>query len=633
MEKTEEQFFEQLQLFRVLMDNIPDPIYYKDINGVYLGYNKAFQDLFGIGYKNYVVKTVFDLPIGHEEAMLHHKVDMALIQSPGSRTYEVSMTYPDGSIRYTIAKKATFFKADGTAGGIVGVVTDITELKKTQEALKESEARFKDLSEASLETVVFIEKGIIIDANSRAHEMFGYDGNDKIIGRNVLDFITSEAHNIVKERMASQNEEKYETLGLKKNGETFPIEVHPRELHLRGKQIRISVVRDLTEQKNLEEEVLKAKNLQSVGTLAGGIAHDFNNLLMAIVGNISLAKMSASEQGKTTEFLGEAERIAFMGKHLTQQLLTFSRGGDLMRKIVFIGEILRDITERIFGGSLTRPQYIIAGDLFPVEVDEDQIKQVIRNLVMNAKEAMQSGGTIVISCENVSITPQDKLPLIKEDHVRISIHDEGTGIPEENLSKIFDPYFTTKEMGSRKGVGLGLAICYAIIKKHKGYIVVDSVPNRGTTFHIYLPAYKKEIADMRTEGKIIRHGRGRVLIMDDEGMILNIAKELLQHMGYEVAAAQNGEEAIGFYRQAIELKKPFDVVILDLAIPGGMGGKEVMQELTAVDPHVKGIISSGYLNDPIIRDFKNYGFSDILTKPYEANELDEKLQNIIKAGP
>jgi signal transduction histidine kinase/CheY-like chemotaxis protein len=462
--------------------------------------------------------------------------------------------------------------------------------------------------------------------------MFGYDGNDKIIGRNVLDFITSEAHNIVKERMASQNEEKYETLGLKKNGETFPIEVHPRELHLRGKQIRISVVRDLTEQKNLEEEVLKAKNLQSVGTLAGGIAHDFNNLLMAIVGNISLAKMSISEHGTTTDFLGEAERIAFMGKHLTQQLLTFSRGGDLIRKTVFISEILRDITEKIFGGSLTRPQYIIAKDLFPVEVDEDQIKQVIRNLVVNAKEAMPLGGTIVISCENASITPQDKLPLIKEDHVRISIHDEGAGIPEENLSKIFDPYFTTKEMGSRKGVGLGLAICYAIVKKHKGHIAVDSVPSRGTTFHIYLPAYKKEIVDMRTEGKTIRHGKGRVLIMDDEGMILNIAKELLQHMGYEVVAAQNGEEAIGFYRQAIELKKPFDVVILDLAIPGGMGGKEVMQELTAIDPHVKGIISSGYLNDPIMKNFKNYGFSDILTKPYEANELDEKLQNIIKAG-
>ena len=257
----------------------------------------------------------------------------------------------------------------------------------------------------------------------------------------------------------------------------------------------------------MEEEVLKSKNLQSVGTLAGGIAHDFNNLLMAIVGNISLAKMNASQDGKITEFLSEAERIAFMGKNLTQQLLTFSRSGDPVRKIVFIGTMLRDVTDKILGGSPVRPRYNIPMDLFPVEVDEDQMKQVIQNMVMNAKEAMPSGGTIVISCENVNITPQNKLPLIKEDHVKISIHDEGVGIPEENLSKIFDPYFTTKGMGSQKGVGLGLAICYSIVRNHNGYILVDSVPGKGTTFQIYLPATKKDIIEVCIEEKLIRHGR------------------------------------------------------------------------------------------------------------------------------
>jgi len=263
-------------------------------------------------------------------------------------------------------------------------------------------------------------------------------------------------------------------------------------------------------------------------------------------------------------------------------------------------------------------------------VDEDQMKQVIQNMVMNAKEAMPSGGTIVISCENVNITPQDRLPLIKEDHVKISIHDEGTGISEEDMSKIFDPYFTTKGMGSDKGVGLGLAICYSVIRKHNGYILVDSVPDKGTTFQIYLPATKKDIIEVHIEEKATSNGKGRVLMMDDEEMILKIAKELLQLMGYEVTTAQNGEETIGLYKQAVELKKPFDAVILDLAIPGGMGGKEVMQELIAIDPYVKAIISSGYLNDPVVKDFRQYGFSDMLTKPYEANELDDRLQNIMK---
>ena len=630
MEKTEERFYEQLQLFRALMDNIPNPVYYKDAMGAYLGYNRAFQEYFGLKHDNYVGKTVFDLPISREEAMLHHRVDVDLIRLSGNRTYEASASCPDNVIRYSIAKKATFHKADGTIGGIVGVITDITDIKKTEEALKESKARFKDLSEASFEAVVFIENGIVIDVNQRFYEMFNYDTSE-IIGMAVLDIIAPGVRTISQEKIAAQNGETYETTGLKKDGATFPIEIHPREMHVRGRNIRISVIRDLTEQKNMEEEVLKSKNLQAVGTLAGGIAHDFNNLLMAIVGNVSLAKMSVSQDGKITEFLNEAERIAFMGKNLTQQLLTFSRSGDPIRKVIFLGTMLREVIEKILGSSPNRPRYIIPMDLFPVEVDEDQIKQVIKNMVINAKEAMPSGGTIVISCENVNVTPQNKLPLIKEDHVKISIRDEGVGIPEENMSKIFDPYFTTKEMGSQKGVGLGLAICYAIVRNHNGYILVDSVPGKGTTFQIYLPATKKDIIEVYIEESVVRHGKGRVLVMDDEEMILKIAKELLQLMGYEVTTAQNGEEAIGFYRQAMELRKPFDAVVLDLAIPGGMGGKEVMQELITIDPHVRGIISSGYLNDPVVKGFRRYGFLATLTKPYEANELDDKLQNIIRS--
>ena len=550
MEKTEEQ----LQLFLALMDNIPNPVYYKDTKGMYLGYNKAFQDYFSLDYDSYVGKTVFDLPISREEAMLHHKADVELIQLSGSKTYEAPVKCSDNSMRYTISKKAIFKKADGTIGGIVGIITDITELKKTEEALKESKARFEDLSEASFETIIFIENGVIIDVNKRFHEMFDYNDNE-VIGRNAVDFIVPEARTLSKEMIATQNGETYKTMGLKKDGTTFPIEVHLRELHLKERNIRISVIRDLTEQKNMEEEILKSKNLQSVGTLAGGIAHDFNNLLMAIVGNISLAKMSVSHDEKITEFLNEAERIVFMGKNLTQQLLTFSRSGNLIRKVVFMGTMLRDVTDKILGGSPVRPRYIIPMDLFPVEVDEDQMKQVIRNMVMNAKEAMPSGGVLVISCENVSIAPQDKLPLIKEDHVRISIRDEGLGIPEENISKIFDPYFTTKGMGSQKGVGLGLAICYSIVRKHNGYILIDSIPGKGTTFQIFLPATKKDIIDVCIEERAIRYGKGRVLIMDDEEMILKIARGLLQLMGYEVTTAQNGEETIGFYKTGHEVKK------------------------------------------------------------------------------
>ncbi len=631
MDKKEEQISEPSQLFKALMDNIPDLVYYEDTNGMYLGYNKAFQDYFGLDNDTFVGKTVFDLPIGRKEAMFHHSIDVELIQLPGAKTYETSLTFSDNSIRYIIWKKVSFKKADGTTGGIIGIITDVTRLRRVEKALEESKTRFKDLSGALFDAIVFIENGIIVDVNKRFCEIFGYGGGE-VIEKKIADLIAPAARTLFNEMTTWQNGETRKTLGLKKDGTIFPIEIRQRETRLSGKDIRISVVRDLTEQKYMEEELLKSKNLQSVGTLAAGIAHDFNNLLMAIVGDISLAKMSIPQNERIAEFLNEAERIVFMGKHLTQQLLAFSHDGDLVRKVVSIGRVLRDVTDKTLEGSSVRPRYIIPGDLLPVEIDEDQIRQVIRNMIMNAKEAMSSGGTIVISCENVNITPQDRLPLIKEDHIRISIHDEGVGILEENMAKIFDPYFTTKGMSSRKGVGLGLAICYSIVRKHNGYIHIDSVPGKGSTFQIYLPAAKKDTVEVSVEEEVMRHGEGRILIMDDDEMILQMAKEQLQLMNYEVTTAQNAENTIELYKQAMELKRPFAVVILDPAIPDGTGGNEVLRQLIAINPHVKAIISSGYLNDPVTKKFQEYGFVETLTKPYETSELYAKPKTIIKHG-
>jgi CheY-like chemotaxis protein len=271
----------------------------------------------------------------------------------------------------------------------------------------------------------------------------------------------------------------------------------------------------------------------------------------------------------------------------------------------------------------------IPEDLSPVEVDEDQIKQVIQNIIVNAMEAMQADGALYVTCENVKITPQHKLPPILEDYVRILIRDEGVGISEENLSKIFDPYFTTKDMGAQKGVGLGLAICYSIVKKHNGYILVDSIPNKGTTFQIYLPVYKQQPAAVQAEKRAATGSKGNVLVVDDEEMVLKIAEKLLLHMGYEVTISQTSEEAVSLYRESMESNKAFDAVILDLVMESGMGGTEVLQQLKQINSDVKAIISSGYLQDPILMNYAVYGFAGILTKPYDPRELDEKLQTII----
>jgi nitrogen-specific signal transduction histidine kinase/ActR/RegA family two-component response regulator len=392
----------------------------------------------------------------------------------------------------------------------------------------------------------------------------------------------------------------------------------------------VGVIIDISEQKRMEEDILKAKNLQSLGTLAGGIAHDFNNLLMAIVGNLSLARMNTPDNGRLMDYLNEAERIAFLGKSLTQQLLTFSRGGNPVRSIVQPGSLVSSVAARVLSGFPVDCVYDIPPDILPIEADEDQIRQVVENILRNARESMPAGGRITITIRNVSISPEDKLPLMEEDHVRVSISDEGAGIAPEDIPKVFDPYYTTKGMGSEKGVGLGLAISYAIIRKHNGSISIESVKGRGSVFHINLPAYKHEVArEAASAGRPAGEREGRVLLLDDEELVLEIGKELLGYLGYSVTTAQNGEEAVALYKQAEELKSPFDAVILDLAIPGGLGGKEALRELMRIDPKVKAIISSGYLNDPVVADYREYGFQDVLTKPYDSNELDEKLKKVI----
>ncbi len=392
----------------------------------------------------------------------------------------------------------------------------------------------------------------------------------------------------------------------------------------------VGLIVDISDQKKMETEVVRSRNLQSLATLAGGIAHDFNNLLMAIVGNLSLAKLNTSKNLSAIEYIEEAERVSFLGKNLTQQLLTFSRGGNRVRNIVQLESIVASMAAEILHGKSIRCVYDITPGVFPVEADREQLRQVFENVLRNAKDAMPAGGKISIKIRNVRFAPDDRLPLIQEDYVRISISDEGVGILPEDIPRVFDPYYTTKVMGSEKGVGLGLAISYAIVKQHGGNITLESTKGHGSVFHVDLPAYNREVsADKPTREDRPMKKTGRILLLDDEPLILEVTRELLNYLGYTAIVVQSGEEAVSLYNRAMQLNEPFDAVILDLAVQGGMGGKEVVRELLRSDPNVKAIISSGYLTDPIVEHYEDYGFAEVLTKPYDADELDRKLRKII----
>jgi PAS domain S-box-containing protein len=398
----------------------------------------------------------------------------------------------------------------------------------------------------------------------------------------------------------------------------------------------VIVFRDVTEKRKMEEELLTARKLESVGTLAGGVAHDFNNLLAVILGNISFAKMLITDpSSKIYDRLTDAEDATIKGKELTYRLLDFSRGGgESSKKVTSLKGIIKDSARLTLSGSNIKCTFTFPDGLWQVEIDEEQIRQVIHNIVMNAKETTAQGGKIVIRADNITLRPEDTVPLPEGNYVKISIEDHGGGIPEEDLSRVFDPYFTTKEIGNVKGTGLGLAICYSIIKNHGGFMTAESQPGVGTTIHVYLPVYKEETPDARPgREKPVNVGGCRVLYMDDENALRDVAGEMLCHMGYDVEFARDGVEAIKMYSEAMASKKPFDIVIMDLTIPDGMGGAEAVQKLREIDPGVKAIVSSGYSTDPIVKDFKKYNFSGVIAKPFDVDELVRVIESVLADGP
>ena len=384
---------------------------------------------------------------------------------------------------------------------------------------------------------------------------------------------------------------------------------------------QIITITDITYRARSEREQAKIGKLESLGVLAGGIAHDFNNILTMILGNITLGKMYMDkDQERAKDKLTLAEQSIARAKELTQQLLTFSRGGAPITKVASIDDHLRETAQFTLTGTGVTCRFDIADDLLPVAIDEGQINQAIGHIVINAHQAMPQGGTIVIGARNVTFENADvNLPAGR--YVHISITDNGIGIPEEHLDRVFDPYFTTKQKGS----GLGLAICYSVIKNHHGSIAVESTLGVGSTFHIYLPVHDApSLGERRNKGDMTNVIEGKVLVMDDEEAILEIVGDILAYHGFTVDFARDGEEALCLYQE-----RRYDAVILDLTVPGGMGGQEAMRELLRIDPAVRAIVSSGYSNDPIMSDYGQYGFKNVIAKPYDLEELGEVLRSVI----
>jgi len=505
------------------------------------------------------------------------------------------------------------------------------ELNRRTATLRKSEQHWLGLFKASPDAI-FIEdiNGNVLEANPAACALHGMT-HEELIGRNVVELVPPEQRDKVAElfpRWITENLQTYEGISYTKDCKEVPVEVRATPFEYDGKRALLLHVRDISERIAMEKKLTRAQKLESVGILAGGIAHDFNNILTGIIGNISFAKLDMPEDSSAYEPICRAEKSAFRARLFTQQLLTFARGGSPVRKTASVRQLLEETTTFVLSGSDSICEFNIEDDLMPADIDIGQISQVIENLVINASQAMPTGGRIILSAKNIMLKPQAKESHVKLKpgcYIEISVKDNGVGISAKNLECIFDPYFTTKQTGS----GLGLATSYSIIHKHGGDIIVESEIDKGTEFIVYIPASDKKLSKKKSLGKEVIMGKGHILVMDDEPVIRDIMNTSLERLGYTSVCVPDGEEAITAYQNAMRAEKPFDAVILDMTVPGGMGGVETADLLKAIDPNVKSIVSSGYATKDVMSVPELLGFSGVLTKPYSIQQLSDVLHDVL----
>ena len=627
------------QELQSLTENLPDIIGRIDHKKRILYLNRWWDSLEHVPPEKYLGKRLEDLGLSQKVADIFEMKIAKVLESGLPATFEISHPTFKGMKNFEIR-----FCPEPAIGKqiltVLMICRDITDVRTAELAFKESDEKFLQLAEAidSVFWIWDIESQRIIYVSPAYERLWG--GNAKKLIKNPFDWLSI---------VSPEDRARVENLFLKRlDGATRDIEyrvidpkkeirwVHNRTYPLKdgsGKISRIiGLAQDVTEQKKWEEERMRGAKLESLGLLAGGLAHDFNNLLTAILGQLSLAKYEVDTAHPLFSRLAEAEQASLRAQDIAQQLLTFSKGGDPVKNVVSLENILEENVRLVLAGSKIIPVFRGLQGLWVVNVDLGQICQVLHNLVINARQAMESGGECLIEAHNVSKEEGERLSQIhqlgpKQDQwIMITVQDQGIGISKENLGKVFDPYFTTKSTGS----GLGLATSYSIIRNHGGVLWAESEVGVGSRFSFLLPALSQEnVASLPIE-KEIKFGQGNILIMDDEVQIRKVLGEMVQTCGYRFQAVPDAEQALHMFRQAQNGGEPFSAVILDLTIPGGIGGKEVVKEMLSLDPHLRAIVVSGYSNDPVLANYEEYGFKGRVAKPFNLVDLSIVLNSVIE---
>ncbi len=628
--RTEEALRHSEERYRLLAQNSPDIITIINPDNSFRYISPAAERILGYTPDEVIERMGFD-HVHPEDRAPVVAAYARLLESPDELlNVQYRLRRKDGSWRFVEAVAINVL-ANPAMRAIVLNVRDITDRKQLEEKFRRSVERHRLLVRNSSDIIVLLDPdGKVRYTNPALEKSLGYT-SEEMSGQTAFDYIHPEdmTNTMAGFERCLKNPGQLILLQYRFRHKDGSWRVHESVGNnlLNHPALGAIIVncRDITERKRMEETLEKAEKLESLGILCGGIAHDFNNILTAVLTNISMAQMYGALEKDIQDMLADAEKASLRGKGLTQQLLTFAKGGEPIKKTVLIPTLIQDTVDFALSGSNVRCEHDLPEDLWPVEADEGQIGQVIQNVILNADQAMPGGGVIRVHAENVTITEEDPLPLEPGHHVKISITDQGLGIPEDHLQKIFDPFFTTKQKGS----GLGLSTSFSIVKRHNGALRVESRLGGGTKVHVYLPALPEGATKRGAKRDASYRGEGRVLLIDDDDTLRRAIGQALRRLGYEVESAQDGAEGIKIYQEAVSSGRPIDVVVMDLTIPGGMGGKEAAQELLRIDPDAKLIVSSGYSTDPVMSDFRAHGFRAVITKPYRIEDLGETLLKVM----
>ncbi len=637
LKEAENALIESEERYRRLVELSPDAIIVliKD-KIVYI--NSAGIELFHTtDSKNLIGKSLLDFVLKNYQNKILKKISESQKYTEKRDLFQQKLKCLDGKIIDTEAAVAPIIYKGEKAIQIV--IRDISERIRTKEELVTEKERLSVTLQSISDGMIALDINCkIVLINKIAEGLTGWKQEEaigkhldeifSIIDEKTRKFCKSPVEKVLDEGTIlkpSTNIILISKKGIERNLIISAAPIRNKENNVIG---TVLVFKDITKERKIEEELHKIHKLESLGVLAGGIAHDFNNVITGISGNISLAMLRINSDKDVYLILSDAQKAVFQAKALSQQLLTFSKGGSPIKSIVDIKFLLNDSVPFLLRGSTSSYEFNLASDIWAVEIDENQIRQVIANIIINAEQAMPEGGTIRIKAENITLKKDFSLPLSEGEYIKISIKDEGIGIPKKHLSKIFDPYFTTKQ----KGTGLGLSTCYSIVKKHYGHITVDSTQGKGTVFEIFIPACKERVTKKNEVKKMVTiENKKKILVMDDDEIVRNVIGKMLKYLNFNVDFATNGREAIKKYKDSIKSSSKYDIVIMDLTVPGSIGGDKAITELLKIDKEVKAIVSSGYSNKAIMSNYKKYGFCGAIAKPYRIEDLSEIIQQVMNA--